>query len=73
MRFAVGPGASVVNQGNITAGAGGNVYLIGSAVTNNGIISSPQGEVILAAGNSVELVNPGTPNSRSSWPAAAST
>jgi filamentous hemagglutinin family protein len=64
MRFAGGLGAGVVNQGNITTGAGGNVYLVGSAVTNNGIITSPQGEVILAAGNSVELVNPGTPNLR---------
>ena len=44
--------------------AGGSVYLIGKAVTNDGIITSPQGEVILAAGNSVELVNPGTPNLR---------
>ena len=64
MRFADGLGAGVVNQGNITTRAGGNVYLVGSAVTNNGIITSPQGEVILAAGNSVELVNPGTPNLR---------
>jgi filamentous hemagglutinin family protein len=64
MRFGQGLGSSVVNQGNITTGAGGNVYLVGSAVTNNGIITSPQGEVILAAGNSVELVNPGTPNLR---------
>jgi filamentous hemagglutinin family protein len=64
MRFAGGLDAGVVNQGNITTGAGGNVYLVGSAVTNNGIITSPQGEVILAAGNSVELVNPGTPNLR---------
>ncbi len=64
MRFAGGLGTGVVNQGNITTGAGGNVYLVGSAVTNNGIITSPQGEVILAAGSSVELVNPGTPNLR---------
>ena len=64
MRLADGLGASVVNHGNITTGAGGNVYLVGSAVTNNGIITSPQGEVILAAGNRVELVNPGTPNLR---------
>jgi filamentous hemagglutinin family protein len=64
MRFAGGLGAGVVNQGNITTGASGSVYLVGSAVTNNGIITSPQGEVILAAGNSVELVNPGTPNLR---------
>jgi filamentous hemagglutinin family protein len=62
MRFTDGAGAgSVVNQGSIS---GGSVYLIGSAVTNNGLITSPNGEVILAAGNSVELVNPGTPNLR---------
>ncbi|MGV3627791.1 MAG: filamentous hemagglutinin N-terminal domain-containing protein [Betaproteobacteria bacterium] len=62
MRFTDGAGAgSVVNQGSIT---GGSVYLVGNAVTNNGLITSPNGEVVLAAGNSVELVNPGTPNLR---------
>src|SRR3970282_1565707 len=40
------------------------VYLVGPAVTNSGAITSPNGEVILAAGNSVELVDPGTPNLR---------
>jgi filamentous hemagglutinin family protein len=65
LNFTALPGAgSVVNQGNITTGSGGGVYLIGPAVSNNGIITSPQGEVILAAGNSVELVEPGTPNLR---------
>ncbi|MDP1537336.1 MAG: filamentous hemagglutinin N-terminal domain-containing protein [Burkholderiales bacterium] len=62
MRFTDGAGAgSVVNQGSIT---GGSVYLVGKAVANDGLITSPNGEVILAAGNSVELVNPGTPNLR---------
>jgi filamentous hemagglutinin family protein len=62
LRFTDGAGAgSVVNQGSIT---GGSVYLVGKAVTNDGLITSPNGEVILAAGNSVELVNPGTPNLR---------
>jgi len=62
MRFTDGAGAgSVVNHGQIT---GGSVYLVGNAVTNNGLITSPGGEVVLAAGNSVELVNPGTPNLR---------
>ncbi len=62
MRFTDGAGAgSVVNNGSIT---GGSVYLVGNAVTNNGLITSPGGEVVLAAGNSVELVNPGTPNLR---------
>jgi hypothetical protein len=37
------------------------VYLVGPAVSNGGVITSPQGEVILAAGNSVELMNTGTP------------
>ncbi len=59
-----GLGTSVINSGNITTTSGGNVYMVGSAVTNNGIITSPKGEVILAAGNSVELVNPGTPDLR---------
>ncbi|MBX3652303.1 MAG: filamentous hemagglutinin N-terminal domain-containing protein [Burkholderiales bacterium] len=62
MRFTDGAGAgSVLNQGQIT---GGSVYLVGNAVSNNGLITSPNGEVVLAAGNSVELVSPGTPNLR---------
>jgi filamentous hemagglutinin family protein len=65
LRFTETPGAgSVVNQGAINAASGGQVYLVGPSVTNSGIITSPKGEVILAAGNSVELVNPGTPNLR---------
>jgi len=64
LRFTDGLGKSVVNDGSIATGPGGSVYLIGSGATNNGIIRSPQGEVILAAGNSVELVSPGTPNLR---------
>ncbi len=65
LKFTEMPGAgSVINQGNITTGSGGGVYLVGPAVTNSGIITTPQGEVILAAGNSVELVSPGTPNLR---------
>lgn len=64
MNFTAVPGAgSVINQGAIN-GSGGSVYLVGPAVTNSGIIASPKGEVVLAAGNSVELVNPATPNLR---------
>jgi filamentous hemagglutinin family protein len=65
LKFTEAPGAgSVINQGAINAAQGGQVYLVGPAVTNSGIITSPKGEVILAAGNSVELVDPGTPNLR---------
>jgi len=64
MNFTGGANAgSLVNQGAINA-TGGPVYLVGSAVTNQGIITNPGGEIVLAAGNSVELVNPGTPNLR---------
>jgi filamentous hemagglutinin family protein len=65
LRFTEVAGAgSVVNQGAINAATGGQVYLVGPSVTNSGLITSPKGEVILAAGNTVELVNPGTPNLR---------
>jgi filamentous hemagglutinin family protein len=65
LRLSEVPGAgAVVNQGAISAASGGQVYLVGPAVTNSGIITSPRGEVILAAGNTVELVSPGTPDLR---------
>jgi len=65
LRFTASPGAgSVVNQGAITSAPGGQVYLVGPAVTNGGVITSPKGEVLLAAGNSVDLVDPQTPNLR---------
>jgi filamentous hemagglutinin family protein len=65
LRFANTPGARAVsNFGSITAAEGGQVYLVGPEVTNGGIITSPRGEVLLAAGRSVELVDPATPNLR---------
>lgn len=65
MRFAETPGAgALTNAGIISTAPGGNVYLVAPDVRNSGLITSPQGEVILAAGSSVELVNPGTPNLR---------
>lgn len=63
LRFTDTPGAGGIhNQGAITTPTGGQVYLIAPNVQNSGIITSPRGEVILAAGKSVELVDPGTPN-----------
>jgi len=71
MRFRRTHGAGAVdNLGQISSASGGHVYLVGPAVTNDksgsieGVIETPQGETILAAGNRVELVNPGTPNLR---------
>jgi filamentous hemagglutinin family protein len=56
-----GAAGAVVNQGSIRTPAGGSVYLIAPDVTNTGLISSPQGEVVLAAGHSVQLVDAHTP------------
>ena len=63
--FAADPLAGKVeNQGSITTPSGGNVYLVGANVINNGIINSPQGDVILAAGESVKIFDTSTPGVR---------
>src|SRR5258706_10130045 len=65
MRFTETPGAGGVSNAGIIdttlGGAGGRVYLVGPDVQNSGIIRSPQGEIVLAAGKSVELVSEGSP------------
>lgn len=62
LNFQATPGAgSFVNQGTITAPSGGSVYLIGSAVSNEGLIATPGGETILAAGETVNLIDTATP------------
>ncbi|MEV4781539.1 YDG domain-containing protein [Burkholderia sp. LMU1-1-1.1] len=52
----------VVNQGAITTPAGGQIFLIAPAVENSGILSSPNGDVVLAAGHSVQLFDTRDPN-----------
>src|SRR5687767_11552365 len=53
-RFAAeGFAGAVSNHGAITTPSGGQVYLIAPDVTNTGIINTPQGETMLAAGHSV--------------------
>ncbi|MDZ4200906.1 MAG: filamentous hemagglutinin N-terminal domain-containing protein, partial [Gallionella sp.] len=54
----------VENRGSITTPSGGSVYLVGAGVANSGIISSPQGDVILAAGQSVKIFDSSTPGVR---------
>ncbi|WP_175342945.1 filamentous hemagglutinin N-terminal domain-containing protein [Herbaspirillum sp. C9C3] len=56
-----GTAGLVDNQGKITSATGGSVYLIGGSASNSGIITSPQGEVILAAGQTVTLADTATP------------
>src|SRR5450830_708171 len=52
---------NVENQGTIKSATGGSVYLIGANVTNSGVIQSPNGEILLAAGQTVQLVDTATP------------
>ena len=50
-----GSTATIVNEGTIETSAGGFVALIGASVTNDGKIIAPQGNVVLAAAESVTL------------------
>ncbi|HPP82972.1 MAG TPA: filamentous hemagglutinin N-terminal domain-containing protein, partial [Rubrivivax sp.] len=56
--------AALVNQGELRTTAGGRVLLLGGSggVRNEGLIVAPDGQVALAAGASVELVDSATPN-----------
>lgn len=51
----------VVNQGRISTPLGGSVYLVGGEVRNEGVITSPQGQVLLAAGQRVHLADTAGP------------
>jgi filamentous hemagglutinin family protein len=64
-RFTSDPNAQTVsNAGNINAQQGGEIWLIAPNVENSGVITAPDGEILLAAGSSVELVNSLDPNLR---------
>jgi filamentous hemagglutinin family protein len=66
MRFQAvnGEPGKVVNQGAISAASGGSVYLIAPQVGNHGVITAPNGDVLLAAGKSVEVVASASPHIR---------
>src|SRR5437870_5192735 len=65
MRFTETPGAGAASNAGVidtsSGGAGGRVFLVGPDVQNSGVIRSPQGEIVLAAGKSVELVSENSP------------
>ncbi|MDD2884356.1 MAG: filamentous hemagglutinin N-terminal domain-containing protein [Dechloromonas sp.] len=66
-RFSFTPTAdagAVSNAGQITTPEGGFVYLVGSTVDNSGLIHAPGGEVLLAAGQRVQLADSATPGVR---------
>ena len=63
LNFTNGVGAGGIdNQGSITTPNGGNIYLIAPDIRNSGLITSPQGEILLAAGHTVNLMDTANPN-----------
>ncbi|TAN41323.1 MAG: filamentous hemagglutinin N-terminal domain-containing protein, partial [Nitrospirae bacterium] len=52
----------IKNEGTITTPQGGRVYLVAPDIENSGIITSPKGEIMLAAGKSVNLVDSTNPD-----------
>ena len=55
-------GGQVLNQSRLTTSFGGRVWLVGGTVRNEGLIETPGGQVVLAAGQSIDLVDSGLPN-----------
>lgn len=51
----------VRNDGTIAAASGGSIYLVAPSVANTGTLHAPGGEVLLAAGQNVQLMDTGTP------------
>ncbi|XXY97657.1 filamentous hemagglutinin N-terminal domain-containing protein [Acidithiobacillus sulfuriphilus] len=62
LNFAANQQAGTIdNAAVIRTPQGGFVYLVAPDVENSGLITSPQGQIILAAGHSVDLVSPESP------------
>ncbi|MBH9577752.1 YDG domain-containing protein [Inhella proteolytica] len=58
------PGGHIVNQGELHGAQGGQVVLLAADVRNEGQISAPQGQAVLAAGRQIELVDTAAPHVR---------
>lgn len=54
-RFEGASSNAIVNQGNITAAAGGSIALIAAKITNTGNLTADKGNVLMGAGSRVKL------------------
>ena len=59
-----GSTGALVNQGTLRTTYGGRVLLLGSAggVRNEGLIEAPGGQVVMAGGATIDLIDTGAPN-----------
>ena len=65
LRFTDTQGAGALrNEGNIRTAIGGEVLLVAPRIENSGLIQSPEGKILLAAGRSVEVADIDKPNIR---------
>ncbi|MFZ4623404.1 MAG: beta strand repeat-containing protein, partial [Rhodoferax sp.] len=65
LRFADTPGAAGIrNEGTLTSSTGGEILLVAPRIENSGLIQSPEGTILLAAGRSVEVADIDRPNIR---------
>jgi len=65
INFSGSPGAGALqNQGSLTTPSGGRIYLIAPRVENSGLINAPNGDILLAAGHQVSLVDSSNPDLR---------
>lgn len=54
--------SGVINRGEIRTTLGGRVWLAGGQVVNEGLVQAPDGNIVLAAGKSIEIVDSGAPD-----------
>lgn len=57
-----GGSGNVSNHGEIRTSLGGHVWMLGEQVHQSGLIQSPDGQIVLAAGRHVEMIDSGAPN-----------